>query len=268
MTRVGVLGERGMLGHTVARFLAEQGCEVLAVPGRFTPATAPDFVRAMAAARADWWVNCVGVAPRAGVSAEQMDAANRVLPEMCDALLPAGVGFVHASTDGVFRPDLPARHVDDVPDAEDAYGESKRRAEAALQASPRCVIIRCSIVGPELGAPRSLLGWLLSQERTVRGFVNHWWNGITTLQWARVAWQAMQSRPHGPSARLLQPGVLPPVTKFDLLRSIARAWDSPIAVGPAEAPAPVLRTLVPNLLCPSLADQLAELRTWYSGVYA
>ena len=41
--RVCVLGERGMLGHVVARVIREAGHEVVAVPGRFCSSAPQEF---------------------------------------------------------------------------------------------------------------------------------------------------------------------------------------------------------------------------------
>ena len=92
---------------------------------------------------------------------------------------------MHASSDGVFRPDVGDRNAVEPGDATDDYGASKCAGERAVLDAGG-LVIRCSIVGPEVLEPQSLLGWLLRQEGEIRGFTNHLWNGITTLEWARV----------------------------------------------------------------------------------
>lgn len=48
--------------------------------------------------------------------------------------------------------------------------------------------IRCSIIGPEKGTSKSLLEWFLHQEEKakLKGFEHHKWNGVTTLQFAKL----------------------------------------------------------------------------------
>ena len=51
------------------------------------------------------------------------------------------------------------------------------------------LIIRCSIIGPELKEPKSyLFEWFLNQPQggTIGGYEHHLWNGITTLQFAQL----------------------------------------------------------------------------------
>ena len=69
-------------------------------------------------------------------------------------------------------------------DPTDLYGTTKFLGEVT---SEHVMHLRTSIIGPELGSRRSLLEWFLGHEDgdTVPGFVNHQWNGITTLHLAR-----------------------------------------------------------------------------------
>ena len=48
-------------------------------------------------------------------------------------------------------------------------------------------LLRGSIVGPEAAQGKSLLNWFLNQsEGKVNGFIDHMWNGITTLNFAKI----------------------------------------------------------------------------------
>ena len=70
-------------------------------------------------------------------------------------------------------------------DCDDIYGLSKVSGEAE---SKSLMTIRCSIIGHENRTPVSLMDWFLSQRNSaeVRGYTNHFWNGVTTLSFARV----------------------------------------------------------------------------------
>src|SRR5690606_10973616 len=75
-------------------------------------------------------------------------------------------------------------------DAEDDYGMSKAKISEIIENEfQNTKIIRTSIIGHELTGHFSLLDWFLSvdENQSVNGFVNHYWNGITTLQWAKIA---------------------------------------------------------------------------------
>lgn len=248
-----------MLGHVVERYLKEQGCKVATVSTRFHTGYEREFLDDILRCGPDWVVNCTGL--READSTERLNEVNSRLPEFCAKFLPPSVRLIHASSDGVFVPSKPARTDLDLPDAEDPYGKSKRDAEAALK-SDRCFIIRCSIIGPELATSRYLLSWFLSERDTVDGYINHWWNGITTLEWASLCFHIIAATEWVPSA-ILQPGIWPAITKYDLLNLVGGVWPHCVSVRPAESWHPVLRTLVPNVESAPLRDQLMRLKHWY-----
>ena len=71
----------------------------------------------------------------------------------------------------------------------DVYGLSKSLGEPT-----GCLTIRTSIIGRELGGLTGLLEWFLQQEgKTITGFAEHYWNGITTQQFGKLCDQIMQS---------------------------------------------------------------------------
>lgn len=258
--RVTVLGAQGMLGHVVARVLAEAGHEVRRASARYDPAAPRAFIEAVLNARPAAVVNCVGVRPGADVTEDRLWAVNAVLPAQVAAAVAGSSRFIHASSDGVFCPGKAARRVEEPGDATDAYGRAKWEAEMAVRAAGG-MVIRASIMGPELGAPRSLMGWFLAQRGPVRGFTDHAWNGVTTLEWARLCARSL-ARPET-GGTVCQPGFWPPVSKAEVLRLIGEVWGSSVTVEPVEAPSPVLRSLVPDVPCPPLRQQLVELKAWY-----
>ncbi len=259
--RVTVLGASGMLGHVVARFLTEAGHSVQTPEPRFDPDSPARFIESLRITHPEAVINCIGI--RAGSPPQALiDAHVRLVELSLECLQGSCARFIQASTDGIFRSDLPARQTAEPGDATDDYGQSKWEAELRVR-SAGGLVIRCSILGPELraAAPRSLMGWFLTQRGPVRGFVNHAWNGITTLQWAQICRGLLEARSPEP---VCQPGIWPPSNKAEVLRLIGDTWDWPIEIHPEAAPQPVLRTLVPDVICPSLKSQLEELRKWYT----
>lgn len=76
----------------------------------------------------------------------------------------------------------------DLHNPEDVYGKTKSLGEIN---HAKFLNIRASIIGYELSGNTSLLGWFLSNKdnETVSGFTNHFWNGITTLQFSELCQQ-------------------------------------------------------------------------------
>jgi len=65
----------------------------------------------------------------------------------------------------------------------DIYGLSKILGEP----KDKSLVLRTSIIGPEIAGHVSLLDWFKQQEgKTINGFANHFWNGITTKQFGKI----------------------------------------------------------------------------------
>jgi dTDP-4-dehydrorhamnose reductase len=105
------------------------------------------------------------------------------------------------------------------------------------------------------------MAWFLSRAGPVNGFTNHSWNGITTLEWAKVATEIMTGQIRPPSP-ILQVGASDRVTKYELLKRIAEIWPHQIEICPTEAKDRIDRTLVPDLVRTDLKTQLRDLRGW------
>jgi dTDP-4-dehydrorhamnose reductase len=261
--RVFVLGHQGMLGHVVARFLEQQGCEVVTSSLRYGGAARDALVEEVRHSGCIWLVNALGRIKQKTEDPNELYLANSLFPLHLGTRMRSEQRLIHASSDCVFSGRRGQYSVADERDADDVYGLSKALGEAAAQPG-RCWVIRTSIIGPELGTGWGLMGWFLRQSGEVNGYTNHLWNGITTLEWAQVAWELMngQLSPEGP---LIQVGTWPPMTKCEVLRLIGKAWGLAVEVRPVEAKDAVDRTLLPTLKRPELEHQLSRLRAWYES---
>lgn len=258
-----VLGHRGMLGHMVARYLAERGYEVRTSDTRFVGVGRDALVEEVRDSEAPCVVNCLGRVPGPGLDPGELVRNNALLPlYLSQRLLPEQF-LVHASSDGVFSGGRGAYRVDEAPDASDAYGVSKWLGEVVAR-RPRSVVVRCSIVGPDPVGGRGLLAWLLAHpaDRPVSGYTNRFWNGITTLEWARLVEEMwLHHSAGGTSAPVVQPGT-EVVDKYRLLCMIRDAFDTRHRVHPAEAETGIDLSLVPTLPRVPLREQLAEVAEW------
>ncbi|MHA1461030.1 MAG: sugar nucleotide-binding protein [Promethearchaeota archaeon] len=76
----------------------------------------------------------------------------------------------------------------------DVYGKSKSLGEVF---DGSALIIRCSIIGPEIKEQKSFLfEWFLNQPQggTIGGYEHHLWNGITTIQFAQLCEKIISSK--------------------------------------------------------------------------
>tara|TARA_X000000368_G_scaffold416460_1_gene410430 strand:- start:2578 stop:3489 length:912 start_codon:yes stop_codon:yes gene_type:complete len=124
-------------------------------------------------------------------------------------------------------------------DAEDLYGKSKIAGEIPGKNKH---IIRSSIIGPEHGAGRSLLNWFLKNEsKEVFGFKNHLWNGVTTLNFAKVIHGLILNQSYSTGLQHLITS--DKVTKADLLRFFKIYFDKEIKINEVNAENIIDRTL-------------------------
>ncbi len=251
-----------MLGSMVRRYLSDVGCVVLEVSERFSPQKGLKFVAAIRDLSPEWCVNCIAVRPAEAKNVSEVWATNSLLPQYCSVYLPDSIGVIHASTNGVFGPHHTGCTIYDTPDAVDLYGWSKRLAEVGMTGRRRYTI-RCSIIGLESGPPRSLMSKILAEKGEIKGFLNHYWNGVTTLEWAKQCHAIIRSE--GNSPPLIQPGFWPPVTKLEVVRNIVTILGDNKVVVEVEAPQAERRTLVPTHSVKSIDEQLKDFATYIRG---
>ena len=195
-----MLGSEGMLGQTVFDFLSRQGWSVTGT--QFVDRAGPWYLDAsagmeswrqlLAEARCNYAINCIGILkPAIGESdAASMEMAIRVnalFPyEVAEAAAECGARVIHMSTDGVFAGGRAEPYCEsDAADCTDHYGRSKALGECP---AANVLNIRCSIIGRDAVERKGILEWFLRQPDggVVDGFCDQRWNGVTTLQFARL----------------------------------------------------------------------------------
>ena len=194
-----------------------------------------------------WIINAIGII-KPLIHEDRAEEVRRAV--LVNSLFPFAVAaaaargdarVIQIATDCVFSGREGSYHEDSPHDPLDVYGKTKSLGEVAAS---HFLNLRCSIVGPELRGHLSLLDWFLSQPRhaSVRGFVNHRWNGITTLHFAQIVLGLVQSNSRISGTHHIVPH--DSVTKAQLLREFATAFErKDIQVQDAAAPEPVDRTL-------------------------
>ncbi len=129
-------------------------------------------------------INCVGLIPQRKVdNVDKYYEINAFFPHrlsyVCNKL---GIKMIHITTDCVFSGKKGKYTEWDTKDAKDLYGTTKSLGEPE-----NCTVIRTSILGREKRNNKSLVEWIISQKgKEVRGYTNHYWNGVTCLQLASI----------------------------------------------------------------------------------
>ena len=192
-------------------------------------AVVPNFDKLM---HTDWVVNCIGIIKP---YCDDVLTAVRVNAEFPHLL---SENTIQIATDCVYSGKKGGYVETDPHDATDVYGKTKSLGEASHIKN-----LRCSIIGPETKNHVSLLDWFLGQEKA-NGFTNHLWNGVTTYHFSKLVQGIIREGIELPSVQHIVPGDV--VTKAELLRIIAEAYNKDIPVTETEAPEAVDRTLATN----------------------
>lgn len=246
--RILVVGAAGMLGHVLLSDLsARSGLEVRgtvrSIEGldRWFP---PDLLgrirdgvdaerfdtvlRALEAVRPDVVVNCIGVVKQRPAAKDPVISisVNSLFPHLlARACSKAGARLVHVSTDCIFSGGKGNYRESDPPDAADLYGRSKLLGEVDAAG---CVTLRTSLIGHELAGRHGLVEWFLSQEGAVKGFARAVFSGVPTVEMARIVAERII-----PDDRLsgLYHVSSEPISKYDLLRLVAKEYGKRIGIG-------------------------------------
>lgn len=172
-------------------------------------------------------INCIGlIKQRKNVTTEQMIAVNSTFPfELANACNSISVPLIHITTDCVFDGKLGAYSETSEHTATDTYGKSKSEGEPK-----NCTVIRTSIVGEEpLGQKLSLLEWVRSQsDKTINGFTNHYWNGVTCLQLAQIIEEIIEEDLYWSGVRHIFSPFM--ISKCELVRMICDIYRLQITV--------------------------------------
>ena len=132
-----------------------------------------------------------------------------------------GYKFIHITTDCVYdgKKDYPYNEKS-IKTPLDIYGLSKSLGEPQ-----NCLTLRTSIFGRELSSFTGLLEWFLKQEgKTISGFTNHFWNGITAKEFGFVCDKIIFSPDKYPKTGLYHI-FSDKVSKHDMLLSFKKKYN-------------------------------------------
>lgn len=267
MKKIIVTGATGMAGVVATKFFTKAGYSVVPLSRKDYHLAKDPFEKFAALAQgADAIVNCAGVIKpmMATTPIEEVLRVNTVFPRNLGKFSQAsGIPAFHLTTDCVYTGKTGRYDEKSYFDADDSYGMTKNGGDTS-----DCMTLRTSIIGEERGQARSLIEWAKSQAgKTVKGFTNHSWNGITTLQFAESVDTILKKN-------LYQPGLFhvhspDTVTKLELLKILDRVYSLNLTIDAAEASAFCDRSLASvhaltgQLGIPTIEKQVTKLRDFF-----
>ena len=235
--KVLVLGHNGMLGNAVCKHLNScSGFEILTIDSRWST---EDFVRSLLSFNGDYVINCIGAIPQKTTDFK----INYELPIWLDENVNCRV--IHQDTDSWKE--------------KDDYTLSKIKASnyLALHGS-RTKIIKTCVIGH--GKDKvSLLDWFLNSNDEVFGYTECYWNGNTTLQWAKQCIELMVNWKKYAKNTTMSTEC---ISKYDLLNVIKEVYDKKIVIH-KDSKLKINRCLRGQVEVPTIKKQLQQLKEFY-----
>jgi dTDP-4-dehydrorhamnose reductase len=223
--------------------------------------SADDVIRDFAP---DWVINCIGkikpeINENDSISVQNAIKVNALFPLQL-ASLEEKFKVIQIATDCVFTGKTGSYVETDEHDATDVYGKTKSLGEFN---GARTLNIRCSIIGTEINRSKSLIEWVLKQPKgsNVNGFLNHQWNGVTTLAFAKITAGIIRSSTDYNKDLTYHLAPRDVVDKFTLVKLIADKFNrSDLKISPVNA-----ETFVDRTLRTSFSDLNSKF--WLDGAY-
>jgi len=130
-------------------------------------------------------INCSGIIPQKSNETEykKFIKVNTLFPHKLNEYSKMfKLKFIHITTDCVFDGSEGNYTEYNEHTAKTIYGISKSLGEPK-----EATIIRTSIIGHESYGKKSLLEWIFkNKDKTINGYTNHYWNGITCLTLSKI----------------------------------------------------------------------------------
>lgn len=272
-----ILGQSGMLGNYVYEYLKNK-YETIGV-NRYTNINFSDPPHVYVSYNTDLLdllshklkendviINCMGIIPqRNNTSKIDYIRVNTLLPQIlyeeCNKIKAK---FIHITTDCVFSGNKDFYHEYSCHDSIDVYGKTKSLGEP-----DDATIIRTSIIGEEKRNKKSLLEFV-KKNKNINGYINHYWNGVTCLQLAKIIDEMLCKNIFWKGVKhIFSPDAL---SKFNLIRLIAEIYELNIDIKAHQTEKHCYRILISkrdeiNFDIPSIREQIIEQKKFGENIF-
>jgi dTDP-4-dehydrorhamnose reductase len=229
--KIYVLGSNGMLGNYVTKYL-KMNFNVVALTRKdieikiYNEFEFNKIILNLGIKSNDVIINCIGlIKQRTKTTENEFLIVNSLFPQMLSKICKKqNIKFIHVTTDCVFNGNEGNYSENDLHNDNDIYGVSKSYGEPS-----NCTVIRTSIIGEEKYNKLSLIEWVKSNKnKTINGYSNHLWNGITCLEFAKLCEYIIKTNDYWLGVKhIYSPNSL---SKFDLLKIISKIYNLNITV--------------------------------------
>lgn len=271
--KIAILGSTGMLGYALGRYFGENPKyethlsyrdRVHAYGGRRFYFDAIEYMQhprgSMPFSYFDYVINCIGGIKQRAFNESEFTKINTTFPlYLATECISTRTKLIHVSTDCVFSGKTGNSTELTIPDPSDIYGASKLAGEPNS-----CMVLRTSLIGDELHSNVSLLEWTkLQAGNEINGFTNHFWNGNTTKQFAKICDDIIQKNLYETGLRhVFNPT---PVSKAYMIKTFNDKFQLGLKINYVATTTPIDRTLSSiydlndKLNIPSFEKQMFEI---------
>ena len=267
--KIYVLGSNGMLGRYVYTYLKSIGYNIVGLTRKELDVInireeelLSKFFH-MKMNTGDIIINCIGlIKQRKDIDDIKFIYINslfpRILANVCESM---EINMIHPTTDCVFD-GLKGMYTEkDLHNATDVYGKTKSLGEPE-----NATVIRTSIIGEEIGQARSLVEWVKSnKDKTINGYTNHIWNGVTCLEFAKICHYIIDNGIFWKGVRHLSSPTS--FNKYELVRAISAIYKLNINVVQFKTDVQCDRSLSTtyygDIFIPELVEQIKEMKDFY-----
>jgi dTDP-4-dehydrorhamnose reductase len=194
--KIFLFGSTGMLGNYILNYfskVSKLNIKIVEIPFRISKESIDTLEEVLINNRIDGKtcvINCIGVIPQRkdpNTNDSIYFLVNSVFPNVLwNICKKYQTKMIQPATDCVFLGKKTDGNYSetDIHDESNAYGMSKSLGEPL-----GCTIIRTSIIGCEVNNKKSFLEWILTSinaGKLIQGWDNHYWNGITCLQYCKI----------------------------------------------------------------------------------
>lgn len=225
-----------MLGRYVTKYF-KQYYEVIELnrdiidASKITEETLESKLKIWGLKKKDLIINCVGVIkPQIDIQGElKTIQINSVFPRILANVAERNfVNLIHPTTDCIFNGENGNYSEGDACNVNDTYGITKWLGEPE-----NATVIRTSIIGEEVNQGRSLVEFAKQNRgKEIYGFTDHFWNGVTCLQFAKICHEIIISDNFWTGVRHIYSNM---VTKLALLEMINEIYNLNLTITPRQS---------------------------------
>jgi dTDP-4-dehydrorhamnose reductase len=268
--RIFIFGSNGMLGNTMLEYLTSKNYNVIGINRKdldlseINKEILFNFLNGKINPD-DIIINCAGVIKqRKKATPREYISVNSLFPQLLDEFSSEkNCKFIHITTDCIYSGNKGFYTEEDKLDVDDIYGLSKYIGEPK-----NSTVIRTSIIGEEEYNKFSLLEWVKSNKNgEINGFINHVWNGLTTLQLSKIIEEIIRDNIFWKGTRHIFSNS---ITKYELVCFINEIYNLNIKIIPLKSENYINRSLSSiyetKFKIPTIYNQIEESKDFHNHI--